>query len=148
MVFKRGDLFLLGVKGFWIYKMTVWVPLNNDEKECFDWYTRNKDQKAYSQLSTLRGLIRCPCNNILLRFDPRYAISRYDRSNRVLCYASMITGRNAVCCKLKSKSYSEKILLSKLSIHVPLKYIFEYFSRTGCGFAFIYLTEKDIFFYN
>lgn len=38
----------------------------------------------------------------------------------------------------------QKKLLSKLSI--PLKYIFEYFSRTGCGFAFIYITEKDVSF--
>lgn len=77
--------------------MTTGVPLNKDEKECFDWYIRNKEQNTYNQLVSVISQIRCPCNNILLRFDPRYAISRFDRFNRVLCYASMIVGRNAVC---------------------------------------------------
>nr|XP_022300335.1 uncharacterized protein LOC111108627 [Crassostrea virginica] len=87
-----------GVKKFWIYKMTKGVPLNKDEKECYDWYIRNKELDTRHQLSQVMDMIRCPGNNILLRFDPRYTISRLDRINRVLCYASMVAGRNAECC--------------------------------------------------
>lgn len=77
--------------------MTSGVPLNKYEKECYDWYIRNKEKDTFSDLSQVRSQILCPCNSILLRFDPRYAISRFDRINRVLCYASMTIGRNAVC---------------------------------------------------
>ncbi|XP_065942268.1 uncharacterized protein [Magallana gigas] len=87
-----------GVNGFWIYKMTTGVTLNKDEKECFDWYTRNKEENIHSQLKSVQNPILCPCNSILLRFDPRYAISRFDRINQVLCYATMIVGRNTECC--------------------------------------------------
>lgn len=77
--------------------MTTGVTLNKDEKECFDWYTRNKEENIHSQLKSVQNPILCPCNSILLRFDPRYAISRFDRINQVLCYATMIVGRNTVC---------------------------------------------------
>uniref|UniRef100_A0A8W8N7V2 Fibrillin-1 n=1 Tax=Magallana gigas TaxID=29159 RepID=A0A8W8N7V2_MAGGI len=87
-----------GVNGFWIYKMTTGVTLNKDEKECFDWYTRNKEENIHSQLKSVQNPILCPCNSILLRFDPRYAVSRFDRINQVLCFATMIVGRNTECC--------------------------------------------------
>ncbi|XP_052691021.1 uncharacterized protein LOC128168863 isoform X6 [Crassostrea angulata] len=87
-----------GGNGFWIYKMTTGVTLNKDEKECFDWYTRNKEENIHSQLKSVQNPIPCPCNSILLRFDPRYAVSRFDRINQVLCYATMIVGRNTECC--------------------------------------------------
>lgn len=87
-----------GISGFWIYKMTRGVLLDNDERKCFNWYIRNKEQNTYNQLLFVRGQIRCPCNSILLRFDPRFAISRFDRINRVLCFASMTVGRNTECC--------------------------------------------------
>ncbi|XP_062609554.1 uncharacterized protein LOC134271353 [Saccostrea cucullata] len=87
-----------GAGGFWIYKMTTGIPPNKDERECFDWYTQNKERDMYTNLSPILSLIECPCDSRLLRFDPRYAISRFDRTNRVLCYSSMTVGRNAECC--------------------------------------------------
>lgn len=106
MHYPQGDFFstyvlfysgyISGVKKFWIYKMSKGVPLKKDEKECYDWYIRNKGLDTRHQLSQVMDMIRCPGNNILLRFDPRYTISRLDRINRVLCYASMVAGRNAV----------------------------------------------------
>eukprot|EP00105_Crassostrea_gigas_P037421 XP_019921569.1 PREDICTED: fibrillin-1 isoform X2 [Crassostrea gigas] len=77
--------------------MTTGVPLNKDEKDCFDWYFKKKEN-IKNQLTSFRNPIPCPCNSILLRFDPRYAISRFDRINQVLCYATMIVGRNTECC--------------------------------------------------
>ncbi|XP_061182283.1 mucin-like protein [Saccostrea echinata] len=87
-----------GARGFWIYKMTTGIPPNKEERECFEWYTQNKERDTYTNLSPILNLIECPCDSRLLRFDPRYAISRFDRTNRVLCYASMTVGRNADCC--------------------------------------------------
>ncbi|XP_055997755.1 uncharacterized protein LOC125645868 isoform X2 [Ostrea edulis] len=87
-----------GVNGFWIHKLTTGVPLSKDEKECFDWYTKNKEMRVSEQLTPVLRVIECPCDSRLLRFDPRYAINRFDRVNRVLCYSSMVVGRNVECC--------------------------------------------------
>ncbi|XP_052712064.1 uncharacterized protein LOC128186279 isoform X4 [Crassostrea angulata] len=87
-----------GVNGFWIHKMTTGDPLNKNEKGCFDWYIKNKEENIYIQLTSFHNPILCPCNGILLRFDPRYAVSRFDTINQVLCYATMIVGRNTECC--------------------------------------------------
>ncbi|XP_062609556.1 uncharacterized protein LOC134271356 [Saccostrea cucullata] len=87
-----------GVPGFWIYKMTIGRPLKKDDKVCYDWYIKNKETGIKDQLSPVLSQIRCPCDIRLLRFDPRYVINRFDRKYRVLCYASMIVGRNAECC--------------------------------------------------
>lgn len=75
-------------------------PLNKNEKGCFDWYIKNKEENIYIQLTSFHNPILCPCNGILLRFDPRYAVSRLDTINQVLCYAKMIVGRNTVCILL------------------------------------------------
>ncbi|XP_062605769.1 uncharacterized protein LOC134267580 [Saccostrea cucullata] len=87
-----------GVPGFWIYKMTIGRPLKKDDKVCYDWYMKNKEMGIRDQLLPVLSQIRCPCDSRLLRFDPRYVINRFDRKYRVLCYASMIVGRNAECC--------------------------------------------------
>ncbi|XP_062605771.1 uncharacterized protein LOC134267581 isoform X2 [Saccostrea cucullata] len=87
-----------GIQGFWIYKMSTGIPLNKDEKLCYDWYMRNKEMDIRNQL-ILRTQIQCPCDSRLLRFDPRFTtINRFDRKYRVLCYASIIVGRNTECC--------------------------------------------------
>lgn len=96
----------------------VQLVLNKDETDCFEWYIRNKENNIYNQLSSVRNPILCPCNRILLRFDPRYAISRFDRINQLLCYATMIVGRNTVCksitkmhvCTIKGKNKSNILL--------------------------------------
>ncbi|XP_065942276.1 uncharacterized protein [Magallana gigas] len=96
-----------GVNGFWIYKMTTGVPVNKDEKKCFDWYIRNKEENIYNQLTSVQSPILCPCNGILLRFDPRYIRSRFDTINQVLCYATMIVGRNTECCYQMRGSFDD-----------------------------------------
>ncbi|XP_062579994.1 protein eyes shut homolog, partial [Saccostrea cucullata] len=87
-----------GIRGFWIYKMTTGIPPNKDERECNYWYTKNLREKTNGLLSPVLNQIECACDSRLLRFDPRYAINRFDRKNRVLCFASMTIGRNAECC--------------------------------------------------
>ncbi|XP_062609553.1 uncharacterized protein LOC134271352 [Saccostrea cucullata] len=87
-----------GIQGLWIYKMTTGIPKNKDEKDCYDWYTNNRERNTNVMLSPMLNRIECACDSRLLRFDPRYAINRFDRKNRVLCYASMTLGRNAECC--------------------------------------------------
>ncbi|XP_062579175.1 uncharacterized protein LOC134241103 [Saccostrea cucullata] len=102
-----------GEPGIWIYKMSEGVQSVRDEKECFLWYTNNKD--TGHRLSS----IQCPCDNGLLRFDPRYEINRLvkKKNNRLLCYASMTIGRNTECCY---KMYADTAHLGPLERSEPL----------------------------
>ncbi|XP_055997519.1 uncharacterized protein LOC125645547 isoform X2 [Ostrea edulis] len=87
-----------GGRGFWIYKMTEDVQLKRDEKECLLWHSYNIENRIHNKLSPVLNDIECPCDPRLLRFDPRYVINRFDRVNRVLCYASMTLRTNVECC--------------------------------------------------
>lgn len=84
-------LYISGKRGLWIYKLTEGVRA---KKICINWYDNNQLTKIREQL--LANDIECPCNSGLLRFDPRFAISRLDRKNRLLCYASILVDTNAV----------------------------------------------------
>ena len=85
-----------GERGFWIYKMTEGVQSRRDEKLCFFWYSYNIEKQIHHSLANVLNAIECPCDHRLLRFDPRYAINRFDKINRILCYASMTLGTNVV----------------------------------------------------
>lgn len=86
--------YFLGVRGLWIYKMTEGVRAKRDARACQLWYNYNRDSKIREQL--LANEIECPCDTRFLRFDPRFAISRFDRKNRILCFASVLVDDNAV----------------------------------------------------
>ena len=74
--------------------MTEGVRAKKEENECFFWFNYNQDFRIPHQL--LANDIQCPCDTRLLRFDPRFAISRFDMKNRILCYASVLVEQNAV----------------------------------------------------
>lgn len=78
----------------WIYKLTKGVRTQKEAGECRLWYNYNRDNKIGQQLFT--NNIECPCSSRLLQFDPRFAISRLDTKNRLLCYASILVDINAV----------------------------------------------------
>lgn len=63
-------------------------------EDCLNWFNQNQNTHIPDQL--LANDIQCPCDTRLLRFDPRFAISRFDRTNRILCYASVKMENNAV----------------------------------------------------
>lgn len=85
---------LVGGRGLWIYKLTKGVRARQEAGNCKYWYDSNRKNKTGQQL--LANNIECPCNIRLLRFDPRFAISRLDTKNRLLCYASILVDINAV----------------------------------------------------
>lgn len=87
---------ITGERGFWIYKMTDGIKSKRDEKDCFLWYSYNIENRIQHGLSHVLFDIQCPCDQRLIRFDPRYAINRFDQTNRLLCYASLIDGNNIV----------------------------------------------------
>ena len=74
--------------------MTEGVRAKKDENKCLFWFTYNQGLRIRQQLEV--NTIQCPCDIRLLRFDPRFAISRFDRKNRILCYASVLVENNAV----------------------------------------------------
>ena len=76
--------------------MTEGVQSRRDEKLCFFWYSYNIEKQIHHTLANVLNAIECPCDQRLLRFDPRYAINRFDKTNRILCYASMTLGTNVV----------------------------------------------------
>lgn len=88
-----------GERGFWIYKMTDGIKSKREERECFFWYSFNIEKQIHHGLSQVLNDIRCPCDPRLLRFDPRYTINRFDKSRRLLCFASLTLGTNVVCKK-------------------------------------------------
>ncbi|XP_055997522.1 uncharacterized protein LOC125648181 [Ostrea edulis] len=106
-----------GERGFWIYKMTEGVQSKRDEKECLLWYSFNIENQIHKTFSHIFNDIECPCDPRLLRFDPRYTINRFDRVNRVLCYASMTLGTNVECC---FKMYADTEHLGPLQRYIPL----------------------------
>ena len=74
--------------------MTEGVRAKKEENKCLFWFNYNQGLRIRQQL--VANTIQCPCDNRLLRFDPRFAISRFDRKNRILCYASVLVENNAV----------------------------------------------------
>ena len=74
--------------------MTEGVRAKKEENECLFWFNYNQDFRVRHQL--VSNTIQCPCDTRLLRFDPRFALSRFDRKNRLLCYASILVENNAV----------------------------------------------------
>lgn len=104
-----------GVRGLWIYKMTEGVRAKRDARACQLWYNYNRDSKMREQL--LANEIECPCDTRFIRFDPRFAISRFDRKNRILCFASVLVDDNAECC---FKMYANTENLGPLERSMPL----------------------------
>ncbi|XP_078333705.1 uncharacterized protein LOC111101935 [Crassostrea virginica] len=104
-----------GERGLWIYKMTEGVRAKKEENECLFWFNYNQDFRVRHQL--VSNTIQCPCDTRLLRFDPRFALSRFDRKNRLLCYASILVENNAECC---FKMYADPEHLGPLQRGVPL----------------------------
>uniref|UniRef100_A0A8W8MTE0 Uncharacterized protein n=2 Tax=Magallana gigas TaxID=29159 RepID=A0A8W8MTE0_MAGGI len=104
-----------GGRGFWIYKLTKGVRTQKEAGECRLWYNYNRDNKIGQQLLT--NNIECPCSSRLLQFDPRFAISRLDTKNRLLCYASILVDINAECC---FKMYADIDHLGPLQLSKPL----------------------------
>lgn len=85
----------IGGRGLFIYKMTEGVRAKRDARMCQLWYYNyNRVSKIREQL--MANEIECPCDTRFLRFDPRFAISRFDRKNRILCFASVLVDDNAV----------------------------------------------------
>ncbi|XP_061188887.1 uncharacterized protein LOC133197060 [Saccostrea echinata] len=82
-----------GEPGVWIYKMTEGVRELKDKAACTKWHLENNNNFGNS-----RPHIQCPCHNRLLKFDPRFTINRFDKENRLLCYASVIVDSNIECC--------------------------------------------------
>ena len=76
--------------------MSEGVQSRRNEKLCFFWYSINIEKQIQKGLANVLNAIECPCDHRLLRFDPRYAINRFDKINRILCYASMTLGNNVV----------------------------------------------------
>ena len=72
------------------------MRLSKEERECFTWYLKNKDNGIASHLFNMAQMVQCPCDSGLLRFDPRFTFSRIDYKYKVMCYATMTIGRNAV----------------------------------------------------
>lgn len=79
-----------GEAGVWVYKMTDNVQKKTEELYCFLWFKSNRRRKS------IFSSMECPCDSGLLRFDPRYEVNRFDNENRLLCYASLLTGDNVV----------------------------------------------------
>lgn len=87
------------------YRSTWLLDLQNDnrkkckreEHDCLAWHLSNKKNKTDQTLSHVLVEIECPCDPRLLRFDPRYALNRFDKTNRLACYASLTEGNNVVC---------------------------------------------------
>ena len=73
-----------------MYKMTNNIQKNRDERACRKWFVHDKRRKSIS------SFMECPCDSGLLRFDPRYEVNRFDSENRLLCYASLLSGDNVV----------------------------------------------------
>lgn len=90
-------LCVIGVRGFWIYKMTTGRNARREEHDCLAWHLSNKKNKTDQTLSHVLVEIECPCDPRLLRFDPRYALNRFDKTSRLACYASLTEGNNVVC---------------------------------------------------
>ena len=70
--------------------MTDNVQKKTEELYCFLWFKSNRRRKS------IFSSMECPCDSGLLRFDPRYEVNRFDNENRLLCYASLLTGDNVV----------------------------------------------------
>nr|XP_022290316.1 uncharacterized protein LOC111101946 isoform X2 [Crassostrea virginica]XP_022290324.1 uncharacterized protein LOC111101946 isoform X2 [Crassostrea virginica] len=104
-----------GERGLWIYKMTEGVRAKKEENKCLFWFNYNQGLRIRQQL--VANTIECPCDNRFLRFDPRFAISRFDRKNRILCYASVLVENNAECC---FDMYADTEQLGPLQRSAPL----------------------------
>ena len=85
--------------------MTEGVRDKKGEEDCLNWFHQNLNTHKRYQRSA--NDIQCPCDTRLLRFDPRFAISRFDRKNRILCYASVQKKNNAVIFNMQYQSNSE-----------------------------------------
>lgn len=93
------------------------MRLSKEERECFTWYLKNKDNGIASHLFNMAQMLQCPCDSGLLRFDPRFTFSRIDYRYKVMCYATMTIGRNAV----RSMDSVLKSFVSFLSIVLSWK---------------------------